>query len=95
MRLTALGNCVYSLTYPRDVTTTSELGELKCNAAAMLESCMDLTVFESPNGSSTMCTRDAVANAAIDELPCIAKAVIGTPTSDRIELDVPLAKSKE
>ena len=62
--LIALGNSVYSLTYPRDVTTMSDLGELKCNAAAMFESCMDLTVLESPNGSSTICTCDAVANAA-------------------------------
>ena len=95
IRLTALGNGEYSLTYPRDVTTTKDSAELKYSDAAVLESCNDLIVRESPSGSLTMCTRDAVENAAIEEFPWIANPVIGAPTSDRIVFNDPSPKSNE
>lgn len=95
VNLTALGNSGYSITYPRDVTTTNDLVELKCNAAIGSGNWKALAGVSAPSGSMTTCTVESVANAATDEFSCSDNAVIGDPTSDNIVLVAPFCKLNE
>ena len=81
--------------YPSDVTTTNDLVDLKCSAAAGFGSCKELVDVPAPNGSTTTCTVVSVANAPIDELECNVTLVIGDPTSDNIALVNPSCMSME